>query len=37
MEMNLEEICKDLPEEFLLIFTYLRTLNFKSEPNYYLI
>lgn len=36
--INLEELCADIPEEYRLLISYSRKLKFESDPNYdYLI
>jgi hypothetical protein len=37
VKTEISELCKDLPVEIADIFTYLRKLDFDSEPNYELI
>lgn len=34
MKLNSEEICKDLPEEFVKFLNYVKNLSFKQNPDY---
>lgn len=34
LRLSLEELCTDLPYEFLLYMKYCRNLQFREEPDY---